>query len=152
MGYTYDGRVFPSIESLAAYTGINVKTLTARLRRGIEVEEACKPADLRCRYFKEGSVDKSLTQLCRDNQKDRDLVASRLAYGYSIDRALNSPKKITKQGAPIVVFGILYNSLAAAVRKFGLQSKENKIRRHIRAGRTPDTVFREVLQEMEDAV
>lgn len=152
MGYTYDGRTFPSIKSLAAYTGMNAKTLTARLRRGMEVEEACKQTDFRCRYFKEGDMEKSLVQLCRDHQKDKDLVRNRLIYGYSIDEALNSPKKITKQGEPVLVFGIRYDSLAAAVRKFNLQPKESKIRRHIKMGRAPDTVFREVMHELEDAV
>lgn len=152
MGYSFDGRSFSSIDSLAAYAGINTKTLTARLRRGMSVEEACAVTDYRCRYFVEDSVSKSVTQLCKDNQKDRELVSNRLKYGYSIEKALNSPKKVTRQGEPIVVFGTLYNSLAAAVRKFGLQSREQRIRRRIKAGESPNTVFREMQQEMEDAV
>lgn len=152
MGYTFDGRSFSSIDSLAAYVGLNTKTLTARLRRGMSVEEACIVTDYRCRYFEEDSVNKSVTQLCKDNQKNRDLVSNRLKYGYSIEKALNSPKKVTKQGEPIVVYGTLYNSLAAAIRKFDLQPKEQRIRRRIKAGQAPNAVFSEMRHEVEDGI
>ncbi len=51
-----------------------------------------------------------------------------------------------------MVFGVRYDSLAAAVRKFNLQSKESKIRRHIKSGQAPDAVFREMIHALEDTV
>lgn len=140
MGYEYDNKKFTSISQLAAYTGVNVKTLTARLRRGMNIEDACKQTDCRCTYFE----DKSITQICKENCKSRELVSNRLKYGYSLHDALNCPKKITRQGAAITVNGILYNSLAAAIRAYGLQHKESTIRRRIKSGENPTNLFAEL--------
>lgn len=46
--YVYEGREFSSIRKLSEYVNVNEKTLTARLRKGMSVEEACQKADLRC--------------------------------------------------------------------------------------------------------
>ena len=48
--YEFDGKEFSSLKVLAEYVGINEKTLTARIRRGMSVEQACQKTDLRCRY------------------------------------------------------------------------------------------------------
>lgn len=148
MGYEYENKKFTSISQLAAYTGVNEKTLTARLRRGISIEDACKLTDYRCTHFEEESI----TQICKENSKSPELVFNRLKYGYSLHDALNSPKKITKQGAPIIVNGILYNSLAAAIRAYGLQHKESTIRRRIKSGENPTNLFAELIIESGDNV
>ena len=36
--YEFDGKEFGSLKDLAKYAGINEKTLTARIRRGMPVE------------------------------------------------------------------------------------------------------------------
>ena len=144
MPYEYDDKEFASIKALSEYVGIHEKTLTARLRRGMDIADACKKTDFRCTYFTEKGTKKSITEICMNNEKSKDLVFNRLKYGYSMEDALNKPKKVTKQGCPIVVEGILYNSIAAAVRKYNLQSKESTIHRKIREGRNPTEVFREV--------
>ena len=140
VSYKLDNKEFTSINQLAEYTGINVKTLTARLRRGMDIEDACKKTDYRCRYIN----GKSVTQICIENNKDTELVMNRFKYGYSLHDALNRPKKITKQGAEIVVDGILYSSLAAAIRTYGLQHKESLIRRKIGEGEKPEDLFAEL--------
>ena len=119
---------------------MNEKTLTARLRRGMSIEQACQELDLRCRYEKDHE-NKSLAQVCRDNEKDVELVRNRLKYGYSLNDALNKPKKISRQGKPIVVRGVLYNSVASAIRKLGLQHKEGTVRSRLYIGKTPDEAF-----------
>ena len=43
---------------------------------------------------------------------------------------------------PIVVDGILYNSISEAVRKLDLVNKESTIRRRLRAGWNPDSAFK----------
>ena len=48
--YEFDGKEFGSLKDLAKYAGINEKTLTARIRRGMPVEQACQKTDLRCKY------------------------------------------------------------------------------------------------------
>ncbi len=139
--YIYKEKEFSSIRQLAEYVGINEKTLAWRLRKGMNIDAACQITDMRCRYYIDGNMEKSIIQICKDNKKKHDLVRNRLAYGYSMYDALNKPKKITKQGTPIVVLGILYNSIADAVRKNGLEQKESTIRRYLKQGREPDSVF-----------
>ncbi len=140
--YTYEDREFSSLKALAQYAGIHEKTLTARLRKGMSIEEACEKTDLRCSYYRDGDVEKSIAQICEEQAKDRDLVRNRLHYGYSMYDALNKPKKISRQGIPIVVNGILYNSIAAALRKLGLEHKENTVRGRLKRGMAPNEAFR----------
>lgn len=139
--YFYDGRTFASLKALSQYTGVHEKTITARLRRGMSVEEACNSKSLRCRYYSDHGEEKSLTQICKEQAKDVDLVKNRLKYGYSLHQALNKPKRISRQGAPIVVKGVLYNSISEATRKLGLEHKECTIRSRLRCGKTPDEAF-----------
>jgi len=142
--YTYDGKEFPSIKALAKYAGIHEKTLYARIRKGMQIEEACKNKDLRCSYQcdPEDNKEKSIAQICKDKSKNPELVRNRLKYGYSINDALNKPKKIARQGSPIVVNGILYNCISAAIRKHNLVEKESTIRRRLKSGMTPDMAFK----------
>lgn len=141
--YEYDNIEFHSLKELAKYVGINEKTLTARLRRKMSLEEACKKQDLRCCYHLDSNDDleKSIAQVCRDHSKDEALVRNRLKYGYSLNDALNTPKKIARQGKQIVVKGILYNSISEAIRELKLESKESTIRSRLRAGKTSDEAF-----------
>ena len=140
--YIYDSKEFGSIKSLAQYVGKNEKTITARLRKGMTVEKACDLDDLRCSYYKDGDTRKSITQICEEHSKDESLIYNRLHYGYSMNDALNKPKKITKQGAPIVVNGILYSSVAMAIKKLNLEKKESTIRRRLKSGIKPNDAFR----------
>ena len=128
MAYEYDGKEFSSIKKLAEYAGINEKTLTARLKRGMKVDEACTRKLLNKRYYEIGGEEKGLSQICSESQKDAALVRNRLKYGYSLEKALNTPKKVRRQGYPIVVNGILYNSIAQAIRKYGKEKEEHVIR------------------------
>lgn len=138
MTYEVTGKEFHSIKDLAEYFGVHEKTITARLRRGMSAEEACLQTDLRCSYAED---NKSISQICKEQEKDDALVRNRLRYGYSLQEALNKPKKISRQGKPIVVNGVLYNSLSMACRKLKLVEKENTIRSRLRAGKTPNEAF-----------
>lgn len=139
--YLYDDREFRSLKKLAEYVGMNEKTITARLRRGMSVEEACRKTDLRCDYHLDNGNKKSITQICKEQSKDRDLVINRLKYGYSLNEALNKPKKVSRQGTPIVVNGILYSSIASAIKQLNMSSKESTIRRRLKEGIVPDIAF-----------
>lgn len=139
--YIFDDKEFHSIKELSQYTGINEKTITARLRRGMTTDQACSLKDLRCTYYEDGNDCKSIAQICEEYSKDVGLVRNRLKYGYTIHNALNTPKKISKQGKPIVVNGILYNSIAEAIRKLGLTDKENIIRGRLSRGQKPNEAF-----------
>lgn len=141
--YYYDGTVFHSIKALAKYAGIHEKTLTARLRRGMSLEDACINTDLRCVYQTDSldNNEKSLAQICRDHEKDFSLVKNRMKYGYSLHDALNNPKKVSKQGMPITIKGITYKSIAEAVRQLNLEDKESTIRSRLRVGTPPDQAF-----------
>ena len=68
-------------------------------------------------------------------------MRNRLKYGYSLNEALNNPKKISKQGTPIVVNGIFYNSISSAIKQLNMSDKESTIRRRLRAGIIPDIAF-----------
>lgn len=140
--YKYDGKEFFSIKELSEYAKINEKTLTARLRRGMTIENACKNTDLRCSYYLDGNVSKSVIQICRDHSKNADLIRNRLRYGYSLSDALNKPKKVSRQGTPIVANGVLYKSVAEAARKLNLTHKESMIRRKLKEGLTMDEVLK----------
>lgn len=140
--YVYEGKEFSSIKRLSEYVNVNEKTLTARLRKGMSVEEACRKTDLRCSYYVDGSKEKSITQICREQSKNVDLIKNRLKYGYSLNDALNKPKKISKQGIPIVVNGILYNSIASALKNLNLLHKESTVRRRLKLGMEPDEAFK----------
>lgn len=139
--YSYDHREFHSLKELAKYAKINEKTLTARIRRGIPIEKACNAKDFRCHYFTINGEEKSIAQICENQVKDEKLISNRLKYGYSMHDALNKPKKLTRQGRPIFVNGILYNSIAEAARKLGLTKKESTIRRRLAMGETPNRAF-----------
>ena len=140
--YIYDSKEFCSVRELAKYCGVNEKTLLKRLKRGMPVEEACKKTDLRNRYVTDENGDiKSITQICKERKKNIELVNNRLKYGYNLHDALNKPKKTTKQGKPIVVNGILYNSIAMALRELNMEKKESKIRRRLKKGVAPDFAF-----------
>ena len=139
--YELNGKVFYSIRELSNYYGVHEKTITARLRKGMSVEEACKTKDLRCTYYTEHNESNSIAQICRENNKNEELVRNRLKYGYSLNDALNKPKKVSKQGMPIVVKGVLYNSISEACRKLNLEDKEGTIRSRLRAGKKPDEAF-----------
>lgn len=139
--YSLNGAEFHSIKALSVYCGVNEKTITARLRRGMSVEDACEKIDGRCAYYMDEGERKSITQICKEQSKCRELVANRLKYGYTLNEALNKPKKVSRQGRPIVVNGILYNSIAEACRKLGLTRKEQIIRRRLKAGESSDTAF-----------
>lgn len=139
--YPYDGKDFSSIRELAEYVGINEKTLTARLRRGLSVEAACNTLDFRCVYFEDKGDRKSVTQICKEQAKDVVLIRNRLKYGYSLNDALNKPKKVSRQGIPIVVNGILYNSIAAALKKMNMSDKESTVRRRLKMGMKPEEAF-----------
>lgn len=140
--YVYDNQEFSSIKALAQYMGINQQTLTARLRRGMPIETACQKTDFRCSYYLDNNIPKSITQVCREQEKNSKLVRNRLKYGYTLNEALNRPKKITRQGKPVVVNGILYNSIASALQKLDLVQKETTVRRRLKAGMKPDDAFR----------
>lgn len=139
--YILDEKQFHTIRELAEYSGVNEKTITARLQRGMSVKEACEKKDFRCTYFSHKGEEKALVRICEEEEKNQELVRNRLKYGYSLKDALNKPKKISKQGKPIVVNGILYNSLSMACRKLGLVEKENTIRSRIYAGKTINEAF-----------
>lgn len=139
--YKFENKEFSSIKQLSEYVGINVKTLTARLRKGMPIEEACNTKDFRCHYFNVDGQEKFIGQICDEESKNVELVRNRLKYGYSMHEALNKPKKISRQGHPIVVNGILYNSVAEAVRKLGLSERESTIRGRLASGKTPDNAF-----------
>ena len=139
--YNVDGLVFHSIKELSKYSGVHEKTITARLRRGMSAQEACKNTDLRCTYYCFGNKQKSISKICYEESKDSDLVRNRLKYGYSLNEALNMPKKISRQGKQIVVYGILYNSISEACRRLGKEKNESTIRSRLRAGKTPEEAF-----------
>ena len=86
-------------------------------------------------------INKSISEICKEQEKDAALVKNRLKYGYSLEDALNRPKKITRQGIPIVVKGILYHSIASALDKLEMRDKESTIRRRLKEGRAPDEAF-----------
>lgn len=145
--YIYENKEFDSIRKLANYCGVNEKTLLKRLKRGMSVENACEKKDLRNRYVTdEKGNTKSIVQICKEQSKNIELVNNRLKYGYSLNDALNKPKKITRQGKPIVVDGILYNSVAMALKKLGMEDKESKVRRRLKKGMSPDIAF-EIIKE-----
>jgi len=139
--YEVDGVEFHSIKELSKHFHVHEKTITARLRKGMTPKEACKKTDLRCRYYTDGGRQKSISEICDEHLKDAELVRNRLKYGYSMKDALNTPKKISRQGKPILVYGVLYNSIAEACRKLKLEDKEGTIRSRLRVGRTPDDAF-----------
>lgn len=140
--YEYDNKLFSSLKKLAKYVGMNEKTLTARLRRGMSIDEACEKKDLRCSYYEDSDgIKKPLSQICREHSKNEGLIRNRIKYGYSLNKAMNTPKKISKQGKPIVVNGILYKSISMAIRDLKLEKKESTIRRRLKEGGSPDEAF-----------
>lgn len=139
--YIYDGKKFSSHKQLSEYSGVNEKTITARLQRGMSIESACEKRKYNEKYFPDQEGEKSIAQLCREHGKSEWLVRGRLQKNYSINQALNCPKKITKQGQPTLVNGILYNSIAEAIRKLHLEHKEGTIRSRLRAGWSNDDAF-----------
>ena len=92
-------------------------------------------------YYVDNGEEKSLSQICKEQKKDKALVKNRLKYGYSLHQALNKPKKIARQGKAVVVKGILYNSISEATRKLGLSNKERTIRSRLRNGWNIDEAF-----------
>ena len=112
MSYLYQGMEFHSTKDLSSYCGVKETTIRARLHRGMSIEEACSLTDHRCRYIE----DKPVISIIREQGQDPDLVNNRLKYGYSLQEALNTPKKTTRQGRPIIVWGVLYQSISAALR------------------------------------
>lgn len=60
-----------SIKALAAYTGINEKTLTARLRRGMSMEAACQKQLFNCTYYMDGGIVKTLVENNSSNSMER---------------------------------------------------------------------------------
>lgn len=141
MKYIYEGQEFSSIKALAEHVGKNEKTITARLRKGMSVEDSCQEKDLRCTYHEDKGSLKSISEICKEHDKDESLIYNRLKYGYSINDALNKPKKIARQGAPITVKGILYNSVSHALRELKLVHKEGTVRSRLRNGWSPDEAF-----------
>lgn len=139
--YLFDNMEFSSIRELSKYTKINEKTLTARLRRGMTVDEACKPTDFRCSYHLIENNEKSIAQICKEKSKDADLIRNRLKYGYSLNDALTRPKKISKQGISIIVNGVLYTSIASALKNLDLTHKESTVRRRLKSGMKPNEAF-----------
>lgn len=139
--YYLDGKEFRSVKALAEYTNIHEKTLSARLRKGMSVEKACEKTDFRCSYCEMDGEEKSVAQICRENSKNAALVRNRLVYGYDMNKALNTPKKVTRQGRPIVVKGVLYNSIVTALDKMNLRHKESTVRRRLLKGCSPDEAF-----------
>lgn len=141
--YEYDEMTFSSIKKLAEYSGLNEKTLTARLRRGITLEEACNPV-LKGRVYLQEVQKGCISDMAKQRGIDPHLIYNRRRYNYS-ESELFGEKKITKQGHPVVVGECEYSSLAAAIRKHHLEPYEQRIRRRIRQGQSPDDVFGEFL-------
>ena len=139
--YYFDNKEFSSLRKLAKYVGMNEKTLTKRLQRGVPLEEACKPK-LMGRVYTKISPEDSISSLCRKKKIDKHLIYNRRRYGYSEKDAFNKPKKISKQGRPIVVNGVIYASASLAMRELGLEERESTIRSRLRAGKSPDEAFR----------
>lgn len=139
--YSYNNKEFSSLKELSKYSGVNEKTITARLRRGLSVEEACKNTDLRCSYMEYNNSKNSIQQICDNENKNPQLIRNRLKYGYSINEALNTPKKISKQGKPIKINGILYGSVSEALRKLNMIDKEHVVRGRLYSGATPEQAF-----------
>lgn len=139
--YEVDGLIFHSIKELSKYSEVHEKTITARLRRGMSPQEACQKTDLRCTYYNDGNEKKSIAKICDEQSKDTELVRNRLKYGFSLKDALNTPKRISRQGKPIIVHGILYNSISEACRKLKRTDKESTIRSRLRVGKTPEDAF-----------
>lgn len=141
--YEYDGRTFSSIKKLAEYSGVNEKTLTARLQRGMTLEEACTPV-LKGRVYLQGVQKGCISDMAKRRGIDPHLIYNRRKYNY-LETKLFEEKKITKQGRLVVVGECEYSSLAAAIREHHLELYEQRIRRRIRQGQSPDDVFREFL-------
>lgn len=139
--YMVDDLEFHSIKDMSKHSGVHAKTITKRLQKGMSPQEACQKTDLRCRYMPYENEEKSISQICDEREKDETLVRNRLKYGYSLKDALDTPKKITRQGKPIEVYGISYNSVSEACRKRKLEDKEGTIRSRLRAGKTPEEAF-----------
>lgn len=139
--YLYKGVEFHSIKALAEHAGVGEKTITARLRRGMTIDEACNKKDLRCHFYSDGNEEKSISNICREQIKDSDLIYNRLKRGYTLNEALNKPKKVCRQGKPILVNGILYNSISEALRKLDLVDKESIVRGRLHRGMKPNEAF-----------
>lgn len=146
--YEYEGKTFSSIKKLAEYLGINEKTLTARLRRGMALEEACNPV-LEGRIYLQGAKKGCISDMAKRRGIDPYLVYNRRRYNYS-ETKLFKEKKITKQGRLVVVGECEYSSLAAAIREHHLELYEQRIRRRIKQGQSPDDVFREFSRLVAD--
>lgn len=142
--YKYEGMEFSSLRKLAAYAGINEKTLTARLRRGVELEEACDSV-LKGRVYLRGAQKGSISDMARRRGIDPHLIYNRRRYGYA-ETELFREKRITKQGRLVAVGECEYASLAAAIRAYHLEQYEQRIRRRIGQGKSPDDVFGEFLE------
>lgn len=142
--YKYDGMEFSSLRELAAHAGINEKTLTARLRRGVELEEACNPV-LKGRIYLRGAQKGSISDMAKRRGIDPHLIYNRRKYGYT-ETELFGEKRITKQGRLVAVGECEYASLAAAIRAHHLEPYEQRIRRRIGQGQSPDDVFGEFLE------
>lgn len=69
--YEFDGKEFGSLKDLAKYAGINEKTLTARIRRGMPVEQACQKTDLRCKYSMDQGAKNLLLKFAGRMKKTR---------------------------------------------------------------------------------
>lgn len=143
--YEYDGKTFSSIKKLAEYLGINEKTLTARLQRGMKLEEACNPI-LKGRVYLKGVQKGCISDMAKRRGMDPHLIYNRRKYNF-LETELFVEKKITKQGRLVVVGECEYSSLAAAIREHHLEPYEQRIRRRIRQGQSPDDVFGEFLSK-----
>lgn len=73
--------------------------------------------------------------------KRRRVDQKQVEIGYSLNDALNKPKKVSRQGIPIVVNGLLYNSIAAALKQMNLSDKESTVRRRLKMGMKPEEAF-----------
>lgn len=140
--YLYDGKMFTSLKALSKYCGVYEKTISYRIHHGMTLEEACVNKKYSCNYSYDDSKEKSLIDLCKDKKKDIELVQNRLSRGYTIQEALNKPKKVTKQGKSVLVDGTLYNSVSEACRELKLEVKESTIRRRLLKGWNADDAFK----------
>lgn len=109
--YIYKGKEYSNLNEIANAFGIKTRTLTARLKSGLNLEDAIeKPIEKKSVEIEyQGIKYPSISSLAKSMETDTDLVLSRIDLGWDLESALTVP---IKQINTEVIYGNKkYNSI-----------------------------------------
>lgn len=138
VGLDYEGEHYDSRADLAGVHDVPVNRLKSRLARGMSLQDALTTPKKEKREIAgkpvtyNGKTYNSRTALCEDLGLNKNTINQRIADGWTLERAIETPVDNSREIKPVVIKGVEYASKQAAYDAYGIP--KSAVRRRTRNG------------------